>query len=67
MTLKNSKGTERSVQILFEVEKNKKKYVVYKDPHTNNMYGGRLTKKKVKPLTDEELVLLDTMVKKIER
>lgn len=66
MTIKNNSGNERMVNILFEANHKKKRYVVYIDKLTDNIYGGRYVRNKIKPLEDKELVLLNMMLEKLE-
>jgi len=65
MTLRNSKGTERDFDILFEVEKNDNKYVVYKDQLTGNLYGGKYSDDTLVVLTEDELEYLNKIIEKI--
>lgn len=66
MILRNNKGTERDFDILFEVEKNNKKYVIYKDQLTENIYGGRLEEDKLKVLDDSEFEFINKMIEKLK-
>jgi len=66
MILRNNKGTERDFDILFEVEKNNKKYVIYKDQLTENIYGGRLEEDKLKVLDDSEFEFINNMIEKLK-
>ncbi|MBQ7031633.1 MAG: hypothetical protein IJY87_00280 [Bacilli bacterium] len=66
MILRNNKGTERDFDILFEVEKNNKKYVIYKDRLTENIYGGRLEEDKLKVLDDSEFEFINNMIEKLK-
>lgn len=66
MILRNNKGTERDFDVLFEVEKNNKKYVVYKDQLTGNIYGGKLEEDKLKVLDDSEFEFINNMIEKLK-
>ncbi len=66
MILKNNKGIERSFDILFELDKNNKKYIIYKDPLTENIYGGRFEKEKLKVLNDKEYEFVNNMIEKLK-
>lgn len=65
MTIKNSKNVEKYVEIVFEVENDKNKYVIYKDPVTNNMYAGRYKNNKILALDDEEYKYLNDILENI--
>ncbi len=65
MILQNSKGKVRNFQIIFEVEKKKKKYIVYQDINTKNIYGGIVEGEKLRPLVDKEYLYLDKLVSMI--
>lgn len=65
MILKNNKGIEREFNILFEVEKNNKKYIIYRDPLTDNIYGGKCEGDTLKVLTDAELDFVNNILKKL--
>ncbi len=66
MILKNSSGKEREFIALLEVEKDKQKYVVYKDILTGNIYGGRKTNNDLKALKDSEYDFLNGLLEKIK-
>ena len=53
MILKNKAGKERNVNVLFEVEINGNKYVVFRDKATKNVYSSKYVK-------DNELNSLNT-------
>lgn len=65
MILKNKKETERTFKVLFEIEKNDKVYVVYKDINTLNIYGGRKEGSVLKPLINEEYDIINDVLNKI--
>lgn len=65
MILRNKKGNERTLKILVEIESNKKKYLVYEDIFTSNIYSGRLDGNNLLPLDEEEYKLINNMYKKI--
>lgn len=64
MILRNNKGLERSFEILFEIENNKRKYIIYRDPLTNNVYGGRYEEDKLKVLNENEFEFINNIVEK---
>jgi len=65
MILKNKKEIERTFKVLFEIEKNDKVYVVYKDINTLNIYGGRKEGSFLKPLINEEYDIINDVLNKI--
>lgn len=65
MVLKNNKGVERNFEILFEVEKDKNKYIVYKDELNGNVYGGKYKKDKLVGLEDNEIEYLNKIIEKL--
>lgn len=65
MILRNKMGNERSLKILIEIERNKKRYLIYEDINTLNVYSGRLDGNNLLPLDDEEYKLISNMYKKI--
>ena len=66
MILKNSKGAEKNFTLLFEIQKENIKYVVYKDPLTENIYGGVLEAEKLKKLSDDEFEYISNMIEKLK-
>lgn len=66
MILKNNKGLEREVKLLFELDKNNKKYIIYKDIISNNIYGGLLNGNELKSLSEEEYDMLNKVIERIE-
>ncbi len=67
MILKNHNGCEKSVDLVFKLEKNKKTYLVYKDKDTGKIYGGRQDKESLIPLLDNEIEILENILEKINR
>ena len=65
MKLKNKNGLERNFRILFELENKDKKYVIYEDINTLNVYGGRKINSDLLPLSDSEFNLIENLLKKI--
>lgn len=65
MILRNKKGSERTLKLLIEIERSKKKYLVYEDVYTLNVYGGRLDGNNLLPLNEDEYKLINNMYKKI--
>ena len=66
MILKNNKGVERNFEILFEIEKEENKYIVYKDPLTDNIYGGKYEGEKLTILEDNEINYLNKIIEKLD-
>lgn len=65
MILKNSKGIEREFNILFEIEKNNNKYIVYKDMMTNNIYGGKCKNDNLEALNEKEFEFINNILEKL--
>ena len=65
MRLKNNKGVEKNFDILFEIEKDNKKYIVSKDLLTENIYSGKYENGKLKILNESEYEFINDMLKKI--
>jgi len=65
MILRNKKGNERSLKLLIEIERNNKKYLIYEDINTLNIYSGRLDGKNLLPLDDDEYKIISNLVEKI--
>lgn len=65
MILKNKKGNEKNLKLLIEVERNNKKYLIYEDINTLNIYSSRLDGNVLLPLDDEEYKLVNNIFKKI--
>ena len=65
MILKNSSGKERECIPLLEIEKDKNIYIIYKDMLTGNVYGGKKENSVLKILSDEEYLLLNNIVERI--
>jgi len=65
MILKNNKGVEKHFEIVFEVEKDNNKYVVYKDPLNDSLYGGKYIDEKLMALEDDELEYLDRLIERV--
>ena len=62
MILKNKKGLERKFRILFEIEDEDKKYIIYEDINTLKIYGGKLQENVLKILSYEEINMLNKMI-----
>jgi len=65
MILRNKKGIERNVRLLFELEKKNNRYVIYEDINTLNIYGGKVNKDYLEPLNDKEYKFINDMIEKI--
>lgn len=55
MILKNDLGKNRNVTLLCGIKHNKKKYVIFKDAVTGNIYASENNKKELIPIVDKEL------------
>jgi len=66
MLLKNNKGIKREFEIVFEIEKEGNKYIVYRDPVTDNIYSGRKDENKLKKLSEEEFEYIKKVIDKID-
>lgn len=65
MILKNNNGIERNFKILFELENDNKKYIIYEDFNTLNIYCGRKEENILKPLDDKEFDLINKLIEKM--
>lgn len=65
MILRNKKGTERKFRVLFEIENKNKKYLIYEDINTLNIYGGRLNKNTLSSLNEIEYEFLNDMLDRL--
>ena len=65
MKLKNKKGIERTFRVLFELNKKNKRYVIYEDINTLNIYGGRIDNKNLLPLNDSEFDFINNLLEKM--
>ena len=66
MILKNSKGKEKEFKLLFELEKDKNKYIVYKDEKTNNIYAGKQKKDDLCKIDESEYDFLNKVLEKMK-
>ena len=62
MILKNRKGAEKNFEVLLEIDKNGKKYLIYKDPYTGNVYGGNLVDDTLKVLDEKEFEFINEII-----
>lgn len=65
MILRNKAGKERNFKKLLEIEKRDKKYIIYEDINTLNIYGGKVNKKVLETLSEEEYEMLDKLMNKL--
>lgn len=65
MILKNKKGTKREFEILYEIEKDETKYVIYKDIMSSLIYTSKYDDNKLIPLTDEEFEYVTSVIEKM--
>ena len=66
MKIKNNKGQERDTKLLFEIEKDKNKYLIYEDYITNKIYSGKLNNDKLEIINDKEYEFLNNILERIE-
>lgn len=67
MVLKNEHNCQKEVDLIFKLNKNKQEYLVYKDNNTNKYYGGIKEDKKLKPLEDDDVKMLENFLEKLNR
>lgn len=65
MRLRNKVGKERTVKKILKIEDKDNKYIVYEDINSLNIYGGKINKKNLEPLSEEEYDMLNKMMEKI--
>ncbi len=65
MILENSRNIKKEFDIVFELEQDKKKYIIYKDPNNGNLFGGIIKNDTVKALSDKEYDMLNTLVERV--
>lgn len=65
MILRNKSGKERNFKKLLEIENKNKKYIIYEDINTLNIYGGKVNKDVLETLNDEEYEMLDNILDKL--
>lgn len=66
MIIKNKSGKEREMELLLEIDNDNNKYLVYRDFLTNNIYSGRVSRKKLKVLNEEEYEYINNILKRME-
>ena len=64
MILENSSGLKREFKKLIEVDKDNKKYILYEDEKTKNIYAGKIQKNKLKSLNDNEYIMLNNILER---
>lgn len=65
MILRNKSGKERNFKKLLEIENKNKKYIIYEDINTLNIYGGKVNKNVLETLNDEEYEMLNNILNKL--
>ena len=66
MVLKNKKGSQKEVNLLYKIEINSQDYLVYEDEETHSIYAGIYEKNKLNSLSDKEIIELEEIVERIE-
>ena len=66
MIIENSKGTKKEFKLLFKIEKDKNTYLIYQDNYSKQVYAGKQTEGNLKKLNDNEVELINNILKKIE-
>ena len=66
MVLENKKGLKKEFKLLLKMEMNDKKYLIYEDPETNNVYAGEINKDELKKVDDLEVEVLEKLVERID-
>lgn len=66
MILKNKNGKEREMELLLEINKDNNRYIVYRDYLTKNIYSGKISRKKLKCLTEEECIYINNILERME-
>lgn len=64
MKLKNNKGKERNFDLLLKIEKDKKVYLVYRDPISNKIYSGKKEDNTLKVLDEKEIEFINKIMDK---
>lgn len=65
MILKNNKEIEREFELLFEIQKDDNKYIIYKDIIGGSLYTSKVRDNKLIPLTEEEYQYIEKVVERI--
>lgn len=65
MILRNKSGKERNFKKLLEIEKKNKKYIIYEDINTLNIYGGKISNNILEALNEEEYEMLNKLIDKL--
>lgn len=65
MILRNKSAKERNFKKLLEIEKENKKYIIYEDINTLNIYGGKKNKNVLEALNEEEYEMLNKLIDKL--
>ena len=65
MILRNKKGLERNFRLLLEIDNKNKRYIVYEDINTLNIYGGKIIDDTLKPLDEDEYIFINNIIGKI--
>lgn len=65
MILRNKSGKERNFKKLLETENKNKKYIIYEDINTLNIYGGKINENILEALNEEEYEMLNKLIDKL--
>ncbi len=65
MILRNKSGKERNFKKLLEIENKNKKYIIYEDINTLNIYGGKINENILEALNEEEYEMLNKLIDKL--
>ena len=66
MIIENSKGTKKEFKLLFKIEKDNNIYLIYQDSYNEQIYAGKKIDDNLKKLNDNEVELINNILKKIE-
>lgn len=66
MIIENSKGIKKEFKLLFKIEKDDTIYLIYQDIYSKQIYAGKKNKENLKKLNNNEVNLINNLLKKIE-
>lgn len=66
MIIENSKGIKKEFKLLFKIEKDNNTYLIYQDTYNKQVYAGKQKEDKLKKLNNNEVDLINNLLKKIE-
>ena len=67
MILKNKKGIEKEFTLILKFIHEDKTFLVYKDEYSKKLYGGIKEENTLKSLDDEDTLLINKLLKRIDR